>query len=278
MAEFDIQTQQQLGTISFNYDELMEYVEEQVAPYRNMVVTEDSIKSGKEVAARLNNMAKDLNKRRIEAQKIWMGPFDEFKAHIDEAIKTLDEGRTEIKKQLDAFEEKRIAERQEELHKLYADNVKGYEEYVSYESVFKPQWINKSAKDQEIIYDISEAVAKVETDLSAIRALHSEIEEECIEAYKKTGNLAAAIQKNSDFLSAKKIVETTIREEIKKEAESKTEETVNSPADSEKKSPKDDFINQPEPAFWIGVFDEKALEDLRAYCEFNEIPYKKEVR
>ena len=286
MADFEIQTKQELGKISFNYQELMNYVEEQVAPYKNMIVTENSLKSGKEVAARFNNMAKDLNKRRIEAQKIWMGPFDEFKGRIDEAIGKLEAGRKEIKDQLDAFEEKRIEERQKELKKLYADNISDYAEYLPYDRIFKQQWLNKSTKDSDVIFDINEAVAGVSTDIEAIKALKSEIHDECLEAYKRSGNtLAAAIQKNTDYLTAKRMAEEKLRAEQERkaqEAEKATETTVSDPVLQEKSQnsdlefPKDDFINPPVKVYTIRVFDAKALEDIRSFCEFNEIEYEVE--
>lgn len=306
---FEIQTNQTPGEISFNYEELNAYIDEQITMYKNMVVTEETIKDGKEVVAQFNKMAKDLNKRRIEAQKIWMNPFDAFKGHIDEAIKKLEAGGSEIKKQLDAFEQDRIKKRHEELKKIYESNIGKYAPFLPYEQLFKPQWLNKGTKDSDVVYAISEAMAKVETDLTAIKAIGSEIEEKLINVYKANGNnLSAAITEDSRYREAKKQAEENLRAEQERkareeaeraeqkareeaerairEAEQKAREEAEKQwfeaskseieaipvREPEKESLNDDFINEPEMIFKVVGAD--AIDQIQNFLELSEIKYE----
>lgn len=306
---FEIQTKQTPGEITFNFEELNAYIDEQISMYKNMVVTEETIKDGKEVVAQFNKMAKDLNKRRIEAQKTWMNPFDAFKSHIDEAIKKLENGGSEIKKQLDAFEQDRVNKRQEELKELYKANVGEYAEYLPYEKLFKSQWLNKSSKDQEVIFSIQESVAKVSSDLAVIMSLKSEVQDKCIAQYKASGNsLAVAVKVNTDYLEAKEIAEKKLQEEQERKAKEEAEKAAREAearakeeSDREAKEaaqkakeqaekqwfeaskseieavpvmeiPKDDFINEPEMIFKVVGAD--AINQIQNFLELSEIRYE----
>lgn len=302
MGNFSVQVTQTPGIIDFDFDAVKVAVEEKTSVYNGIVVAETDIPNAKKDLADLRKFRKELDDSRKAVKNEWMKPYEAFEERAKQLLKLIDEPIALIDGQLKDFEKARIEAKQKHLHDLYEQNIGGLAEYLPFESLKKPSWDNKSISDQDIVYSIQEAAVKVSTDLDAIHALHSECEENLINAYKRSGNvLSAAIAENTRYLEAKAQVKERIRQEqehkareeaerkaAEAEAERKASEIAKTDvldADFEKKSqnsdlktPKDDFINPPEPAFWIGVFDEKAMEDIRAYCEFNEIPYKKEVR
>ena len=62
-------------------------------------------------------------------------------------------------------------------------------------------------------------ILKIKNDLTAIHALNSEIEQECIDTYANFGNdLSMAIQRNSQYIADKQKIE-----QAQKEAETKVE-------------------------------------------------------
>ena len=76
--------------------------------------------------------------------------------------------------------------------------------------------IYKTAKDKDIVDAVQAEIIRVQNDINAIHALGSEIEDECVKAYKQAGTITAAIQRNSDYLKAKSAVVNPTKEEAYK--------------------------------------------------------------
>lgn len=286
MKDFEISVNQTPGNISFNFAEIKTELEIQMTAYSSLVITEDGQTEAKKDLATLRKIRKAFDDRRKQVKGEFMKPYDEFEVKAKELLAVIDKPINLIDSKLKDFEADRIAKKQAHLRELYDANINGLETYLPFETLKRPQWDNKSVDDKAIICDIQEQVVKVQSDLSAIKALQSEVEDECLRAYKAAGNnLAAAIQKNSDYLNAKKRAEENLRAEQERkaredvldsvfewndkkaaEAYKSTRETV-PVRETENNSPN-------EEVYTIRVFSETALDDIREFCEFNEIRYE----
>ena len=70
-------------------------------------------------------------------------------------------------------------------------------EYLPFDSIRQCEWDNKTCSDTKILSSIQEKKLKVRSDLSAIKALGSEIEDTLLKVYRESGNvLSAAVQRN----------------------------------------------------------------------------------
>lgn len=69
-----------LGTITTNIRQVKAFVEEMLPKYDISNYSTDDIPKCKADKALLNKAAKALNDKRIELEKEWSKPFDEFKA------------------------------------------------------------------------------------------------------------------------------------------------------------------------------------------------------
>ena len=263
MNELLVQIDTNKHLITTNFDVIKAELEEKLNDYKGIIVDEDTIKESKKDLADLRKMSSEVDAKRKEIKKQWDEPYQEFKAKCDELMGLIDIPIGELKNQLDGFEEKRKAEKESHIRELYAENIGEYGDYLTYEGVFNPKWLNSSYSDKDVKYDISEAVTKVRSDLDAIKALDSEIEEECILTYKKEGNsLTAAIKKNADYIIAKKLAEAKVAEEAKKE---------------EVKQPEEPFMNPPveaTPSFTFRIEGEKNIKLVKEYLNFAEIEYQ----
>ena len=127
----------------------------------------------------------------------------------------VDEPINLINDQLKLFDEERVAKKREHIKELYDDvmSKQGLERFLPLEKIYDSKWDNVSTKDQEILFDIDGMVLKVKNDLTAIRALNSEIEDECIETYLRFNNdLSMAIQRNSQYLADKQKIAEQAKE------------------------------------------------------------------
>lgn len=271
MDELLVQIDREKYSIQTNFETIKAQLQETLNDYKGIVVDEKTIKQSKADLADLRKMAKEIDEVRKNIKAEWERPYEEFKAKCDELTGLINVPIAEIKGQLDEFEVKRISEKREHLNSLYSENIEEYAEYIPFESALSDKWKNVSYTDKDFLFDLSEKKVHIKTDLTAISALHSEIESEVIAAYKNSGNsLAVAIQKNSDYLSAKAMAEKKLAEE--KKAEEVKEEVKADVVEQPEEKP---FMNLPEeePSFTFRVTGNEAIEMVKQFLDFNEIKY-----
>ena len=212
----ELKVSQSVGKISCNFEELKEALELQMTAYTSLEVTEDRLKEAKDDLATLRKMRKAAEDKRKAIKTEFMQPYTEFEEKYKDFISVIDKPITMIDGKLKEFEAKRIEERNQHIKELYAEKIGDYAEFLPLNTIQKPQWSNKTYSDKDIIYEISEAITKVRSDIDVIKALHSEIEDKCITEYRLAGNnLAAAIKANNDFMEAKAVL---LKPEVKPEA------------------------------------------------------------
>ena len=263
MDELLVQIDREKYSIQTNFDTIKAQLQETLEGYKGIVVDENTIKQSKADLAELRKMAKEIDVVRKEIKAEWEKPYEDFKAKCDELTGLIDVPIAEIKGQLDEFDRKRIAEKKEHLASLYAENIEDFSDYIPFEVTLGEKWQNVSYGDKDYLYDLSEKKVKIKTDLAAISSLHSEIEEEVIAAYKNSGNvLSVAIQKNSDYLSAKSMAEKKIAEERQAIPVAPTACQPSEPVDVWE-----------ERTFTFRVTGEDAINQVKEMLDFAEIKY-----
>ena len=216
----DLVVKQENGKIECNFAEIKADLETMMSAYTSLEITEEGIKDAKVDLATLRKIYKAVDDKRKEVKKDFMQPYTEFEENVKDLLQVINIPINMIDGKLKEFDAKRVAEKQEHLKGLYEECIVEFGEYLPFERVKKPQWDNASITDKAIRFDLSEAVTKVRADLDVIKGLHSEIEEECLKAYKASGNnLLAAVSKNTDYVNAKALAEKKLEEERRIQAE-----------------------------------------------------------
>lgn len=215
MKDFNIQVRQKSGSIDTNFSELKAQLKQELAPYKNLTVSEDEISFAKVDLALLRRKKTEIDTRRKEVKKAYSEPLTKFEDSCKELTAIFDEAINNINDQLKLFEEDRIAHKRERIAKLYAEQVGEFAEFLPLEKNYNEKWDNKSYSDNDIIFDISALKQKVKADLDVIRSLNSEIEKEVIDTYKANGNnLASAITRNQQYIADKQKIEQAQKEAI----------------------------------------------------------------
>lgn len=228
------------GAITTNLEALKKELTEIAERHKGVIVTEDTVPMAKKDLADLRRTAKEIDDRRKTVKKQWNAPYTAFENEVKAALEIINEPIELIDKQVKDFEAQRKADKEQHVREIYAEQIQGLDEYLPFADIFDEKWLNASTKDNDIIFDINSAVNQVKMDLEAIKALGSEFEEECIKAYKQSGNqLTAAIQRNTQLISAKELAEKKAQEEAqaKIEAEKRArEEAERRQAEAEQKA------------------------------------------
>lgn len=192
------------GEIACNFPELEEGLRVQMQAYEDLEVTEELIPVRKADVATLRKIVKAIEDERKRVKKEYCAPLVAFEANAKRLTEIIGEQITRINAGLDAFEDKRITEKRVHVKWLYDNEVGDLAEFMPYDVIRSSRWDNKTCSDTEIIGEIQVVKMRIKSDLAAIKALNSDIEEKLIAVYKATGNdLSAAIQKHTDYMAGK---------------------------------------------------------------------------
>ena len=283
MEELKIKVEQKPGVISANFDEIKEALDVQMTAYEDYTVTEDGIPEAKKDVATLRKIRTAIDDRRKEIKKEFSKPLTDFETEVKEMLSIIDKPINLINEKLDAFEVARKEEKKKHLEELYRQNIGELEEFLPFSKIYNPKWENKTVTDKDIISELSEHKAVIRSNLDAIRALSSEIEGECIKAYKVAGNdLAAAIKKNSDYLAAKQMAEQRVREEQERKAREEAERQAQIEAERKEEvkevpiveSVTEDLAVANEQVVSFVISGKDNIEKARMILNLEDIPYK----
>lgn len=106
---------------------------------------------------------------------------------IDEPIGLIDG-------QVKAFEEKRKAERREKVWELYESVIGSLVEYLPFDRIYDPKWDNVSRSMKSIREDLESLIDSTQMAIDTISMMNSDKTADALEHYKKTLDMAGAIQ------------------------------------------------------------------------------------
>ena len=270
MNELQIRVEQTPGIIETNFEELEAQLRIQMQAYADLEVTEENLPERKKDVATLRKIAKAIDDRRKDVKKVYNEPLSKFEAKVKNLTKVIDEQINRINDDIQGFDAKRRAEKQRAIEDLYRSNIGEYEEFLPLAQLQRPQWLNKTCSDNEIITDIQEATLQVRTDLEVIRAMGSDIEDELIRAYKTGGNsLQAAMRRNTDYQKAAQLAAQKARVEA---PAPRVEEVPTQPQETPREPQGAPFRNEPE--LLIRVRGIENITEVRFFLDANGIPYE----
>lgn len=195
MKNLELSVTQQMGVITGNFDAIKSQLESEMAEYKGKTFTEETKKKAKEDLADLRKLKKNVNARKLEVKKAYMKPYDDFEEKVKELICVIDEPIGLIDGQVKEFEEKRINERKAAIEDLYDETVEEeLRDYIPLERIYGDKWTNATTTMKSIREEINLKVMQTRQDITTIKAMKSEKEEEALHLYMNNNNLAHSIQ------------------------------------------------------------------------------------
>ncbi len=218
------------AVIEYNHEELKSELSEQLQKYKNIVVTEDSIKEFKADKANLNRLKTALEDKRKEVKKQCLQPYENFEKNIKELVMLIEEPIKVIDSQLKEIENKKKEEKANEIEKIYYENIGVFEPLVPLSKVFNSKWLNTTYKLNDIISEIKELKIKLESDLQIIEGLNSEFEQQIKDKFFETLDISKALQENTrlkEFKEKQKMMEQQKERQVRQFLEQQAKETQN---------------------------------------------------
>lgn len=184
-------------SLDFNFEEVKAWLGENLAAYRNMVVTEDAIAAAKTDKAKIRKISSAISEQRIAVKKRYLEPYQVFEANMKELSGMCDEASKNIDDQLKAFEEARKAKKRAELAEYFKNQ--DPPQWLTFERIENPRWMNVTFSFADAQKEIEQKIKVVRTDLESIGEFDAEFTDEMLLEYKKTLNFSGAIQRGNEL-------------------------------------------------------------------------------
>ena len=160
-----------LGTLTTNALQLRDHVAETLERYTPENYSEDNVDQAKADRAILNKAAKELNDRRIQLERDWNAPLQDFKSIIGDTVKMISDGSAKIDAVVKGVESKAKAEKRAAIEELWER--KGIT-LLPLSKLWDDKWLNKTKRLTSVEKEIGEKLLKVEADLDSFDALDEE--------------------------------------------------------------------------------------------------------
>lgn len=189
-------------SIAFNFEEVKTWLTENLASYKSMVVTEDEIGAAKADKAKISKLSKTISEQRIAIKKRYLEPYNDFEAKMKELSGMCDEAAKNIDVQVKAFDEKRKAEKREELKAFF--ELLNQQAWLQFERIENPRWMNVTYDMETAKSDIQQTVSTIAENVATITEAGGEFESEIFLEYQKTLDLGAAMRRGGELNRLKK--------------------------------------------------------------------------
>lgn len=208
---------QESAKISCNFDQVEQAIKGTLAEFEGVVFTEDSKTYAKKQVASLRKQKKEFQENLRDAKNQYMAPWNEVETRAKNLIALYDEPIDFINGQVQAFEEKRIREKKEEIEAVYNELVpEDLQDYIPLECIYGAKWDNATTNMKTVKKEISEIVTKTQGEISVISSMGSDKVQAALALYMANRNLAAAVKYISDYEAKKKEI---LAQQERREAE-----------------------------------------------------------
>ena len=180
------------------------------------------IDQAKKDRAVLNAASKELNNKRLELERQFMAPFEEFKKVIRETTGLIDEASRKIDAIVKAAEDEEREIKRKEIEKMY--NEIGLD-VVPLAKIFDQRWLNRTKKLSEVAEEIADRKIKIQNDLKVINSLPDK--DEVLAYYLDTLDISGAMslaQRLKENLERAKALEQERQKAIEQERQKAIEQ------------------------------------------------------
>lgn len=187
--------QSPLTPVQWNYEEVKQWLQDGLARYQGVVYTEDMITEAKADRAKLNKVAEAIDTKRKEMKRFYQTPYEDFERQAKELTGMVKAVTDAIGAQVKAHDERRKAEKLEEIKGAYTSMAGNLALLVPYERLHDPKWLNVSVAMGKVLQELGQKIDRITAGLSALDKLGMEpdIDIAVRDVFMRTFDLAAAM-------------------------------------------------------------------------------------
>ena len=173
----------QVGKLELKNAELLKDAVKEIADkYKDLIITDDTVKSDKKTKTELNGLLKQLEDKRKEYKKQYQVPLKDFETSIKDIEAPLNDAINNLKLQLNDYDE-RLAKQKEEQIRSFIEEVCKEHKADAKDIIINPKWLNKSTSKKtwqdEAIQAIKlqdAEISRFEIDVANIKAFAKQLD------------------------------------------------------------------------------------------------------
>lgn len=186
--------------IEANFAEVREWLDTNLAPYRDMAVTQDTISTAKAYRASIRKVRDRIDESRKEAKAAALAAYNAFETKCKELTGLCDEAANAIDTQVKAIEQAERDAKLAEIRAAYDELAVGeMADYCPWGRVYNPKWENKGITAEAAVQEIAHAMADTVNDLNTVRQMGGDDTTYLLDVYKQTHDLSAVVRKASEL-------------------------------------------------------------------------------
>ena len=181
--------------IETNFEAVDAYLTEAMAPYTQLVVTEDSIGDAKKTLAALRKLKHSINSQKIAVKREWMKPYTEYEDKAKQLMARVDAGISNIDGQVKDYDRSRKEQKIAELKDYFDQEASRYrvEEYLYWDRIRNPKWDNATFSLEDAQDAISSIILETAKDVDYINGSESPHAAAMLEEYRRSHSLRSAL-------------------------------------------------------------------------------------
>lgn len=267
--------------IKWNNEELKAEIAEKMQEYKSLVFTEETMKDAKADRAKLNKLKTAFEDERKRIKKLCMEPYETFEKQVKEVIALIEEPIRLIDQQIKEVEERKKLEKKGQILEYYEEHIGVLKGVLSFEKLFKQEYLNASKSMKSITEEMSGAIQRVNNDLDTIEGFGSKYELQIKDVYLRTLDLSSAMQEKARLEEVeRKAQELAAKAAASKQSEERTKsEKIEETRAVEQKEEEKDPQTSPEPQLFQMDFriwgTREQIMDLRQYLIDHNIRFGK---
>lgn len=170
----------QVGKLELKNAELLKNAVKEIADkYKDLIITDDTVKSDKKTKTELNGLLKQLEDKRKDYKRQYQIPLKEFEKSIKEIEEPLNIAIDNLKIQLNEYD-KRTAEQKEKQIKAFIEEACSEHKADAKDIMINPKWLNKSTSKKTWQEEAIQAIKLQDAEITRF-----EIDKENVKAFAK---------------------------------------------------------------------------------------------
>lgn len=277
----DIQVNKQLPVITINFDEVKSNLIANTEKYKDLVVTEESLKDCKATQKDLAGLRNKIDGYRKEVKKEMEKPIKEFEGQCKELIGLIEDVEKPIKLGISEFDNKKKEEKRLKAQEIISNTVitLGLERKYAEQLTVLDKYLNLSASAKSVVEDIEQRAAALKQQQNSDKAKAEMLKatiETTLEGVNKSLKTPLEYKDFEKYIEfgwdiARIVREINDRAELIRKAEQPKEEPqkeIELPVDLKTKEPVVKEIKEDEPLFYVDVHVEHGFEQIQALSKF----------
>jgi hypothetical protein len=207
------------GVVTTNFEVVKSAIVRKTEQYKNVKVTELNKAKRKKEIANLRKDIKLLNDKRIEVKNECLKPYLAFDEKVKELIDIYNVPINIIDNQVKELEESQRLEKKAEIANIYNSLIGDLIDNVPLAAIYDTKWENAATSIKSIKEDITAKIDKINQDVFVINSSISDKKEDALQMYYENLNLADAIAFINRYEQQKRVIQTRLEEQQRREKE-----------------------------------------------------------